>query len=574
MQPSAPSPLNPHKKRRLQFTSELPVSIPRYNPDGTETDEWARYQSNLRLKAKWDSICQKFSNAHLLPQDEIYLGNETKGEKMRLIKDRGHLRRVAQPIEFGVFHIRDEDLKHVKLLPGRSRHSKPRLDARKDGDSKPAPGALDDVGGGGGGIGDGEDGDDEGDDDDGFGEWTHTVKFSRMVTAPAFAPATRPAAASAANPAEDADAQLAEFLEAEARRRELCGRLGLDSDEDDGGDDGVLDFTDPSWDAASPATLLPKGAALQSDVHLPKSPSLSSSADEIDIISVSSDIEEERGYRDRYTTKRQHLEDLLTGPSPFETTPYSDIDGLAQYFGSRSEPAEAVEAVEAAEAVEIGDSAKAPKSAEAVTEAPAAPHPAIRTSDNNCDVAQRPASPPPSIVVPASAATPQSKTPASKQQSSARPAAGTVTGTVTPVADHKPKTGSKRKAKATATPSKRSSKVPAARLRATPTPIPRRPSGSSSSDEASDDVFGGAGAGGCLGYGRCVKSFCMQCGSVSASSRSRKLKAPREDEPPTPSRTAPRARTQPSQATAAAAVASSTNYTEGLGQRRRQDPLR
>ncbi|KAE8267585.1 hypothetical protein A4X09_0g4764 [Tilletia walkeri] len=55
------------------FSSELPPpSIhERFNKDGTENVEWARYQSTLRLKSKWDSIYERYKDAHLIEQDEI-----------------------------------------------------------------------------------------------------------------------------------------------------------------------------------------------------------------------------------------------------------------------------------------------------------------------------------------------------------------------------------------------------------------------------------------------------------------------------------------------------------------------
>ncbi|EPQ31254.1 uncharacterized protein PFL1_01439 [Pseudozyma flocculosa PF-1] len=303
---AVPAPLNPHKRRRLQFTSELPVTIPRWNPDGTETQEWLRYQSNLRLKSKWDSICQKFSNAHLLPQDEIHLGDERKGEEMRVIKDRGILRQVTEPIEFGMFHIRDQDLKHVRIVGGRPKDK--RSVKGTDGDSS---------------------------SEDELAEWTHTVQFSRIARPPTAAPSNRNRIAVTANGHDDAgsqDAQLAEFLEAEARRRALVDQHSLDSGEDerdeedeDDDEDEVYDFADPNWD---------KGLASPLDDPEPipssnRDPSPTSSADEFDIISAMSDPEEDAF--DRWASdKRQNVEDVLTAPEPFASIPFGDMDGLAE----------------------------------------------------------------------------------------------------------------------------------------------------------------------------------------------------------------------------------------------------
>ncbi|KAL9938148.1 hypothetical protein V8E36_002771 [Tilletia maclaganii] len=87
--------------RRGLFSSELPPpSIhERFNEDGTENVEWARYQSTLRLKSKWDSIYERYKDAHLMEQDEIYLApadertQSTAVKRKRLSKTQGKRKR-------------------------------------------------------------------------------------------------------------------------------------------------------------------------------------------------------------------------------------------------------------------------------------------------------------------------------------------------------------------------------------------------------------------------------------------------------------------------------------------------
>ncbi|CDR99077.1 hypothetical protein [Sporisorium scitamineum] len=107
----APSELpdKPKKRRRLQFTSQLRTNIQRYNPDGTETVEYLHQQSTQRLKRKWDSIFERFKDAHLQEQDEIYLGNRANGEPIVVVKDRGSLRSLRQSMEFGASSSESED---------------------------------------------------------------------------------------------------------------------------------------------------------------------------------------------------------------------------------------------------------------------------------------------------------------------------------------------------------------------------------------------------------------------------------------------------------------------------------
>ncbi|WFD34022.1 hypothetical protein MCUN1_000850 [Malassezia cuniculi] len=110
---TSPQPQAPRGRRssppRLQFKSPWEIEPPRYNPDGSENIDWARRQSALRLKTKWESIYERFKDAHLEDQDEIYLGRPGIDEP-RIIRDRGSIRALSRQLRFGSF-IRDEDLR-------------------------------------------------------------------------------------------------------------------------------------------------------------------------------------------------------------------------------------------------------------------------------------------------------------------------------------------------------------------------------------------------------------------------------------------------------------------------------
>lgn len=72
-----------------------------------------RYESTLRLKSKWDSIYERFKDAHLLDQDdEIDLGQGK--QEPRVIRDKGVLRALRGEMTFGSFHIKDADLDEVR----------------------------------------------------------------------------------------------------------------------------------------------------------------------------------------------------------------------------------------------------------------------------------------------------------------------------------------------------------------------------------------------------------------------------------------------------------------------------
>lgn len=58
-----------------------PVQPPRYNADGSENPDWLNYQSTLRLKSKWESIYERYKDAHLVEQDEIEMTYEERKRK-------------------------------------------------------------------------------------------------------------------------------------------------------------------------------------------------------------------------------------------------------------------------------------------------------------------------------------------------------------------------------------------------------------------------------------------------------------------------------------------------------------
>lgn len=142
----------PRKKRLLKFQDpnilNPPKNIPKFNPDGSENFEWRRYKSSLKLKETWEGIYNRFKDAHLVKQDEIWLGRRRrkgdspdsdsdedddsqeerngkrkgkakekryrKDEEMRIIRDRGTLRNIEKSIQFGDFIKSEEDEDDLK----------------------------------------------------------------------------------------------------------------------------------------------------------------------------------------------------------------------------------------------------------------------------------------------------------------------------------------------------------------------------------------------------------------------------------------------------------------------------
>lgn len=95
-----------------------PRAPPQFNPDGTESLEWARYQSAERLRCKWESIYERFKDAHLEEQDEIYLGRAgDDDDRLRIIKDCGSLRKLRKQLKFGSF-MSEKEREALSLTEG------------------------------------------------------------------------------------------------------------------------------------------------------------------------------------------------------------------------------------------------------------------------------------------------------------------------------------------------------------------------------------------------------------------------------------------------------------------------
>ncbi|KAJ1021264.1 hypothetical protein NDA18_005505 [Ustilago nuda] len=300
-EPTTPVP-KPKKRRRLQFTSQMRNSIQRYNPDGSETVEYLHQQSTQRLKRKWDSIFERFKDAHLHEQDEIYLGNRANGEPIVVVKDRGSLRSLRESMEFGVF-IKDEELQGWKDRP-EAREMDDREDEYHD-HIHPTHGP--------------------------FQAHRGTQQMARVSSSESEDQEDDPAAN---------DPDLREFLQAEARRKALLGDTGQSDQEAEAED--MIDLGDLMWSSSvadddalmarrrpplpppSRKLVPPRGTDRGSPSHQVSS---SEDQDDTDVVTVDSDSDEE--LVDSIRTKRQNIEELLQCTTPFETLPYNDIFGLA-----------------------------------------------------------------------------------------------------------------------------------------------------------------------------------------------------------------------------------------------------
>uniref|UniRef100_V5EYK8 Uncharacterized protein n=1 Tax=Kalmanozyma brasiliensis (strain GHG001) TaxID=1365824 RepID=V5EYK8_KALBG len=290
------------KRRRLQFTSQIRNTVQRYNPDGTETVEYLHQQSTQRLKRKWDSIFDRFKDAHLQEQDEIYLGNRANGEPIVVVKDRGSLRSLRQDMEFGVF-IKDEELQGWKERP----------EAREMQD-------------------------DEDEYEEDF-DPSHMPLHQRQLAGASSSESEDEEEDPAAN-----DPDLREFLQAEAQRKAMLGQGGTGDQGAEEEDEEIIDFGDPAWadtetsrnvfipstQTATKVARTSKPTSAPSRLSMPQ-PELAQSSseddDDTDVVTVHSDSDEE--LIESIRTKRQNIEELLQCTTPFETLPYNDIFGLA-----------------------------------------------------------------------------------------------------------------------------------------------------------------------------------------------------------------------------------------------------
>ena len=95
------------ERRKPVFGEERPLTFPeRRAPPADDSLEYARYESAERLRLKWESIYERFKDAHLQDQDEIYLGHGD--DKIRVVKDRGSLRALQKQLRFGAFMSEEE----------------------------------------------------------------------------------------------------------------------------------------------------------------------------------------------------------------------------------------------------------------------------------------------------------------------------------------------------------------------------------------------------------------------------------------------------------------------------------
>ncbi|PWN50722.1 hypothetical protein IE53DRAFT_386958 [Violaceomyces palustris] len=390
------------KRRKLRFTSQLCQDPSTHllrplNSDGSRNIEWERYQSTLRLKSKWERIYEKFKDAHLEDQDEIYLGRtDVRGDEIRIIKDRGTVRRLEGEIKFGSL-LKGEDFDFSRLarddptpltitssstsssspahtsLPSSSTAKATGLAPSRSDGQIPSLGSDGVTGFGGdtdGGTQEGLDVDGDGkarasfwgpvdSDEDEIGGWGETGLI--LPQFPQDGPRLLYRTTISSNPfdqdpqqeeeeeeeeassseEEGFDPDLLEFLKAEAKRKEICGS----EDEEEDEDDQVVDFGDPFWGddghlaPPSPTSITttdrdpPSNSGGINQLNLqPLDYSLSD--DEIDLISVSSeDTDDEL----EHTTeeKRENVEMLLRSKDPF-TLPYDDVRGLARLLGFAS----------------------------------------------------------------------------------------------------------------------------------------------------------------------------------------------------------------------------------------------
>lgn len=211
------------------FTSELPPP-PEVNEDGTPSVSYLRYQSTLRLKKKWDSIYAKFQDAHLAPQDELWLG-----KRMRILKDHGTVRALKEDeCAFGSFHIKEEDLDEVERECRRATGED--VDNGTSSTRK-EPAEVIEI--------DSEDDDDE----DELGAWDPDFVRSQYKE---FQPkkeeddeGQNPLAGADSDDEEDSrpmDPDLLAFLEAEKKRKEAVGPEEEDEEEE------VVDLRGPRYD--------------------------------------------------------------------------------------------------------------------------------------------------------------------------------------------------------------------------------------------------------------------------------------------------------------------------------------
>ncbi|WFC99289.1 hypothetical protein MYAM1_002033 [Malassezia yamatoensis] len=205
--PSEPKIVGVHTRPVAPHSEYKPGCPPKvkYDEHGQETYEWAWYQSVERLRSSWEGIVQRYSEAHIEDQDEIYLGRpNVPGDEPRLIRDRGSIRSLQTRSDLDDFF--HKDLPHYEFDENQQDFDEHQTDAdaqqrKEDPDTKQ----------------------------------TNSHIYESLQNSPShFAWERRPSGPSTADPAADSkpwrmrafdehDSDLQEFLRQEARRREILG---------------------------------------------------------------------------------------------------------------------------------------------------------------------------------------------------------------------------------------------------------------------------------------------------------------------------------------------------------------
>ncbi|CAD6940940.1 unnamed protein product, partial [Tilletia controversa] len=244
------------------FSSQLPPPSDqqRYNKDGTTNVEWARYQNTLRLKSKWDSIYERYKDAHLTEQDEIHYERTSQessassdsdeppshSREFKIVRDCGTLRNLAGTLQFGSF-IKEEELHPLEAVDLSDAEDVGAPSTALDGKTMPSSSFFKETSS----ISpDDEEGADDafsevevGSDEDEIGGWGDTG-FTRSQY-PEFNQGAARSGSASKNESEEQEADirlagqhkhdpdLEEFLLAEARRRRFCAPSTGDSEASD-----------------------------------------------------------------------------------------------------------------------------------------------------------------------------------------------------------------------------------------------------------------------------------------------------------------------------------------------------
>lgn len=251
----------------------------------------------MKLKSKWESIYNRFKDAHLVRQDEIWLGRrrgsqddddeseedesnevvegngrkdkkgrgkgkgkrlERKDEEMRIIRDRGTLRGISGQIQFGDFiKLEEEEVE--------SNEEESTDQELQNGGSKFNPSYSDDHE-----LPMDSDEDELGQDNFLLDQYTEFNPINQVATHQegirfGFQEQEEDEQESLEK-AMRLNPDLREFLEEERKRREI---LGLDSDGDDEdeleSEEEVIDFGDPEWETGGSGSRKRNGEDLESE---------------------------------------------------------------------------------------------------------------------------------------------------------------------------------------------------------------------------------------------------------------------------------------------------------------------